>query len=67
MDLHMLTKGGWMSVALVASVHLAVVRFVARVNVRVLLTVGTVGETTITSLEFTAEWLLAYMSTTNDK
>lgn len=67
MDLHVLAKRRRVGVALVAAVNLAVVGFVARVDVRVLLTVGTVGETTITSLELTAEWLLSYISTTDAK
>jgi len=47
-------------VGLVAAVNATIERLVGRVNVGVLLPVGTVGETTVTAGELTHERLLAY-------
>jgi len=47
-------------VGLVAAGVAAVVRLVARVHVRVLLAVGTVGEATLATDKLTAKRLLAY-------
>ena len=47
-----------MSVRLVASSDFAVVRFVRRVDVTVLLAVARVGEATVTAIKLTFEWLL---------
>lgn len=49
-----------MRVALVAAAHLAIVRLVASVNVRVLLPVGAVGKSAIATLEFALERFLAW-------
>lgn len=46
-----------MRVRLVAAAHFAVVRLVGRVHVRVLLAVGTVGETSVAAVEFALERL----------
>lgn len=47
-----------MRVALVASVKATVERFVARVDVRVFLPIGAVGETSVAAFELTAKRFL---------
>ena len=58
--LHVFTQGRRMCIRLVTAQVLAVVRFIAGVDVRVLLPVGAVREATITSRILTSERLLAY-------
>lgn len=48
-----------MCVALIATLHFAVVRFVARVYVAVLLSIRAVGESAITAFIFALEWFLS--------
>lgn len=64
MHLHVLAEGRGVGVALVASVEAAVERFVARVDVRVFLPIGAVGEASVAAFELTAEGFLACQRTT---
>ena len=57
--LHVLSQRRRVGVALVAAVDSAVVRLIGRVNVRVLLAVGGVGEASIAALVFAFEWFFA--------
>lgn len=63
MQLEMLSQGGRVSVALAAATEATRVWFAARVNVGVLLAVGTVGKTTITTRIVALEWPLTYTIT----
>lgn len=54
-----------MGVALVTPVESTVERFVARVDVRVFLPIGAVGEAAIAALEFTAKRFLACQGKNN--
>ena len=47
-----------MGVGLVAAAHLAVVRFVAGVHMRVLLSITGVGKPSVAAVELTFEWFL---------
>lgn len=51
----MLPQGGRVSVGLVAAFHLAVVRLVGGVNVRMLFPIATVSESSIATVKFTLE------------
>ena len=55
--LHVLPQRGRVRVRFVAAAHLAVVRLVRRVHVRVLLPVRTVGEAAVATVEFAFERL----------
>lgn len=57
--LHMLAQRTGMRVALVAATNAAVVRFVGRMNVRVLLAVRRVGEASVAAVELALEGFLA--------
>lgn len=59
MNFHVLPQRAGVRVALVTPAHLAHVRLVARVYVRMLLAVAAVGETPLAALELTSEGLLA--------
>ena len=56
--LHVLPQAGRVGVGLVAAPHLAVVRLVAGVDVRVLLSITGVGEPPVAAIKFTFEWFL---------
>ena len=58
----MLPKRAWVRVTFTAAWHSTEVRFICRVDVRVLLTIARVGETTITTRKFTDERLLSRVS-----
>lgn len=58
--LHVFAQRRRVRVRLVAAAHLAIVRLVRRVHVRVFLAVGAVGEPAIASIEFALERLLTY-------
>lgn len=60
MNFHMLSQRTRMGVTFVASAHLAVVRFIARVNVTMLLPVGAVGKATVASFKLTFEWFFTW-------
>lgn len=62
MELHVFAERAWMSVAFVTSLVLAVVRFVRRMNVRVLLSVAGVSKAAITTREFTHKRLFTRVS-----
>ena len=55
----MFSERGRMRVGFIAAADFAVVRFVGSVDVRMLLAVGRVGETTIASVEFAFEGFFA--------
>ena len=57
-DLHVFPERGRMGVGLVAAAHLAVVRFVAGVHMRVLLSITGVGKPSVAAVELTFEWFL---------
>ena len=57
-DLEVFPEGGGMCVGLVAASHLAVVRLVAGVDMRVLLSITGVGEPSVAAIELTFEWFL---------
>lgn len=59
MNLHVLTQGAGVCVALIAAAHFARVWLVAGVHVRVLLTVAAVGEAPLAAFELTPEGLLS--------
>jgi len=58
----MLPKRAWVRVTFATAWHSTQVGFICRVNVRVLLTIARVGETTITTRIFTDERLLSRVS-----
>ena len=60
MNLHVLPEAGRVGVGLVASPHLAVVRLVRGVHVRVLLSVARVGKASITSVKLALERFLTW-------
>lgn len=57
--LHVLAQGGRVRVRLVASAHLAIVRLVRGVHVRMLLAIRTIGESPVASVEFAFERFLS--------
>ena len=57
--LHVFPQGAGVCVGLVTSPHLAVVRLVAGVNVRVLLPVAAVGEFSVAAVKLTLEGFLS--------
>ena len=57
-DLHVFPERGGMGVGLVTAPDLAVVRLVAGVDVRVLLSITGVGEPPVAAIKFTFEWFL---------
>lgn len=57
---HVLPQRARVRVGLVAAAHLAVVRLVAGVDVRVLLPVAAVGEFPVTAVELALEWFLSF-------
>lgn len=59
MHLHVLTQRARVGVALITALHLAVVRLVTRVHVRMLLPVRAVCKPAITAFIFAFKWLLA--------
>ena len=59
-DLHVLPEGGRVGVGLVAAPHLAVVRLVRGVHVRVLLPITRVCKPTIAAVKLTLEWFLTW-------
>lgn len=59
MNFHVLSQRAGVRVALVTPAHLAHIRLVARVHVRMFLAVAAVGETPLTALELTSERFLA--------
>lgn len=64
-DLHVLSQGAGVCVGLVAAPHLAVVRLVAGVDVRVLLPVAAVGKFSVTAVELTLKRFLSLSDKTN--
>lgn len=60
MNFHVLSQRAGVRVTLVTPAHLAHIRLVARVHVRMLLAVAAVGETPLTALELTSERFLAW-------
>ena len=58
--LHVLPQAGRVGVGLVAAPHLAVVRLVRGVDVRMLLSVARVGKASITSVKLALEWFLTW-------
>lgn len=60
MGFHVLPEGAGVSVALVAAPELAEVWLVAGVDMAVLLAVGTVGESPVTTGKLTGEGLLSW-------
>lgn len=60
MNFHVLSQRAGMRVALVTPAHLAHIRLVARVHVRMFLAVAAVGETPLAALELTSERFLAW-------
>ena len=67
MYLHVLPKRRRVGVGFVAAAHLAVVRLVRSVHVRMLLPIRTVGKSSVASIEFTFEGFLISMNTFNVK
>lgn len=61
MNFHVLSQRAGVRVTLVTPAHLAHIRLVARVHVRMFLAVAAVGETPLTALELTSERFLACM------
>ena len=57
-DLEVFPEGGGMCVGLVAASHLAVVRLVAGVDMRVLLSITGVGEPSVAAIKLTFERFL---------
>ena len=57
--LHVFAQRTGVSVALITTLHLAVVRLIAGVNMRVLLPIGAVCKPAITAFIFALEWLLS--------
>ena len=57
-DLHVFPERGRMCVGLVAASDFAVVRLVAGVDVRVLLSITGVGEPSVAAIKLTFEWFL---------
>ena len=55
---YMFPERGRMCVGLVAASHLAVVRLVAGVDVRVLLSITGVGKPSVAAIKLTFEWFL---------
>jgi mannose/fructose-specific phosphotransferase system component IIA len=55
----MLAKRRRVSVRFVAPSNSTVVWFITGMNMRMLLTIRTISETSITAFELTAEWLLS--------
>lgn len=60
MNFHVLSQRAGVCVALVTPAHLAHIRLVACVYMRMLLAVAAVGETPLTALELTSEGLLSW-------
>ena len=57
-DLHVFPERGRMCVGLVAAPHLAVVRLVTGVDMRVLLSITGVGKPSVAAIKLTFEWFL---------
>ena len=57
-DLHVFPERGRMCVGLVAAPHLAVVRLVTGVHMRVLLSITGVGKPSVAAIKLTFEWFL---------